>query len=190
MMEKQNKERRFFKATELRAVDGDSPKIVGYAAVFGERSDNLGDFYEVIEPGAFADSIKTDDIRALWNHDSNLVLGRNKSGTLEVSEDKQGVRVEIEPPEWAKPQMETIRRGDVDQMSFGFRTIEDRWETVDGKNVRTLIKASLFDVSPVTFPAYPQTEVAVRSLEVWQESQKTGVPIEILRRKLDMAEVD
>jgi HK97 family phage prohead protease len=187
---KENEEVRFFEATELRADDGDSPKIVGYAAVYEKRSSRLGDFHEVIEPGAFSDSIKEDDIRALWNHDSNLVLGRNKSGTLALSEDKKGVRIEIDPPAWATAQMEMIRRGDVDQMSIGFRTIEDKWETVDGKNIRTLVKAELFDVSPVTFPAYPQTEVAVRSLEEWQESQRTGVPIDVLRKKLDMAEVE
>lgn len=183
-------ERRTFSSLELRDVDDGPPTIIGYAAVFNKLSQSLGGFQEKIEPGAFADSLKSGDVRALWNHDANLVLGRTVSGTLRLHEDPHGLAVEIKPPVWAAPQLETLRRGDVDQMSFGFRTIEDSWETIDGKNIRTLKKVDVFDVSIATFGAYPQTEVAVRSLKTWQESQKTGVPIEILRRKLDMAEVD
>lgn len=172
-----SEERRSFPVTTLRASGGvgAGAKIIGYTAVFGKRSQKLGDFYEVVQPGAFAESIEQDDIRALWQHDSSVVLGRTKSGTLRLSEDSRGVHVAIDPPSWATPQVETIKRGDVDQMSFGFRTIEDRWSVEDGQTVRTLVKAQLLDVSPATFASYPQTEVAVRSLRRWQE-RRAGTP--------------
>jgi HK97 family phage prohead protease len=151
------------------ANDGDeganAPKIVGHAALFNSLSQDLGGFREQIAPGAFADSIKSDDIRALWNHDPNYVLGRNKSGTLILKEDKQGLAIECTPPDatWAEDLLVSMRRGDVDQMSFGFQTIEDHWDETEGGYVRTLLKVKLFDVSPVTYPAYTETSVAVRS---------------------------
>jgi len=145
--------------------DSSPPKIVGYAAVFNQLSEDLGGFREKISPGAFRKTIQEADIRALWNHDSNYVLGRNKSGTLKLEEDSHGLRIEITPPEttWAKDLITSMKRGDVDQMSFGFRTIKDRWENDGGRNIRTLLEVELFDVSPVTYPSYPQTEVQART---------------------------
>ena len=173
-MAKPSIERRNFQVSELRAItSGDGlRKITGYAAVFEKLSDDLGWFREKIQPGAFADSITTDDVRALWNHDSNYPLGRNKSGTLTLSEDDHGLKIEIDPPDtqWARDLMTSIDRGDVDQMSFGFQTLSDKWEMVEGEDIRTLIKVRLFDVSPVTFPAYPDTEVGLRSLEEYRKS--------------------
>jgi len=155
-------------AKELRvSEDGKAPVITGYAAVFGQMSEDLGGFRESIAHGAFAKTIKESDVRALWNHDANYPLGRNKAGTLRLKEDKKGLAIEIDPPktQWAADLMESIRRGDVDQMSFGFQTIKDKWESEDKSNVtRELQEVRLFDVSPVTFPAYPQTTVAVRAL--------------------------
>lgn len=163
--------------TELRAIEGENGlrKISGYAAVFEKLSEDLGYFREKIQPGAFKNTIKADDIRALWNHDSNYILGRNRSGTLSMSEDDHGLKIEIDPPDaqWARDLMTSIERGDVDQMSFGFRTITDSWQLVDGEDIRTLIEVKLFDVSPVTFPAYPDTEVGLRSLE---EHKKAAGP--------------
>lgn len=171
-------ERRNFTATELRAIEGENGlrHITGYAAVFNRLSEDLGWFKEKIEPGAFKDSITSDDIRALWNHDSNYVLGRNKSGTLALSEDEHGLKIDITPPDaqWARDLMTSIERGDVDQMSFGFRTISDRWEMIDEVEVRTLVKVKLFDVSAVAFPAYPDTEVGLRSLEEYRKTAKSG----------------
>ncbi|MFW6069664.1 MAG: HK97 family phage prohead protease [bacterium] len=156
-------ERRFV-ATELRAVE--DGQIEGYAAIFNELSEDLGGFREFIRPGAFSATLERADVRALWNHDSNYVLGRNKAGTLALEEDDKGLRVSIDPPEtqWANDLRESIRRGDVDQMSFGFTTIEDRWERQDGENVRELVEVELWDVSPVTFPAYTGTSVSARAL--------------------------
>lgn len=158
-------ERRAFSVTELRVAEGDAPKITGYAAVFNSFSVDLGGFVERIRPGAFSKTVMKADVRALWNHDPNYVLGRTKSGTLKLEEDAKGLRIEIEPPDtqWATDLVKSIKRGDVDQMSFGFRAITDEWTKENGKQVRELIEVELFDVSPVTFPAYKATKVGVRT---------------------------
>jgi len=153
---------------EVRETEDEKRKITGYAAVFEKLSEPLFGFREKIAQGAFAEAIEKDDVRALWNHDPNYVLGRNKSGTLRMEENKKGLKIEIDPPEtqWANDLLTSIRRGDVDQMSFGFMVEEEEW---DRKNkdepIRTLNKVRLFDVSPVTYPAYPQTSVGVRTTE-------------------------
>jgi hypothetical protein len=192
---------------EIRKDDDAKPKLVGYAAVFNSLSEDLGGFREKIEPGAFKKTIKDADVRALWNHDSNYVLGRTKSGTLSLKEDDKGLYIEIDPPDtqWSRDLMASIKRKDVDQMSFGFRTIIDEWEEKGKENIRTLKEVELFDVSPVTWPGYPKTnvKVALRSLEEWraenndlpeeptlvgkQEKESEPTPrISILRRKLEL----
>jgi len=184
-------ERRFIvDGVELRAA-GDETKpsiIAGYAAVFSQLSEDLGGFREQIAPGAFSKSLG-EDIRALFNHDRNFVIGRNKSKTLRLEEDARGLRVEIDPPDTtdARDLLVKMKRGDVTGMSFGFRTMEDHWDEVDGKVVRTLIEVRVFDVSVVTYPAYPQADAAVRSLEEWRA--KTAPPLPDyanLRRRLDL----
>jgi HK97 family phage prohead protease len=158
------RERRVFNF-ELRST-GDAPVIVGHAAVFNRAAD-LGLFKEVVSPGAFRDSIGTDDVRALFNHDANYVLGRNTAGTLRMVEDERGLAVEIDPPntQWARDLMVSMQRGDITQMSFGF-TVPDGGAVYERKsNTRTLNKVQLFDVSPVTYPAYTQTDVTVRSAQ-------------------------
>ncbi|MFA5866907.1 MAG: HK97 family phage prohead protease [Actinomycetota bacterium] len=157
-------ERRFLPATEARLVTDDGgKKIMGYAAVFNQLSEGLYGFKEKITPGAFAKTIQEADIRALWNHNSDKVLGRNKSGTLRLGENAHGLAIEINPPESAAGYVESIERGDVSQMSFGFRAVNESWEGDQDETTRTLLEVELFDVSPVTYPAYPQTDVAVRS---------------------------
>lgn len=150
--------------------------ISGYAAVFNTLSDDLGGFREKIAPGAFKRSLKENaDVRALIDHSPTKILGRSRAGTLEMREDKVGLRVDIHPPDTqvGRDIIESIRRGDVDQMSFGFQTINDAWITVEGEQVRELRDVDLFDVSVVTFPAYPDTSAAVRSLGQWRlESNK------------------
>lgn len=141
--------------------------ITGHAAVFNQLSEELFGFREEVAPGAFANSIATDDIRSLWNHDANFVLGRNTSGTLRLHEDDIGLAIENDLPDTqtARDLMTSIRRGDVSQMSFGFITLRDDWRLeAGGLVVRTLKEAQLFDVSPVTYPAYPQTDVSGRSV--------------------------
>lgn len=174
-------ERRFFSVRELRAgLSGDNkPTIEGYAAVFNQQSDDLGGFIEVIEPGFF-DDVLEQDVRALWNHDDDSVLGRTKAGTLELKQDETGLYQITYPPvvppdaaTWAQDAMISIRRGDVDQMSFAFIVKStgsgdavdgDEWQRLDGKTIRFLKAGGcreLLDVSPVTYPAYPQTNVSV-----------------------------
>lgn len=148
---------------EFRATE--EGKLTGYASVFNQWSEDLGWFKERVRPGAFKKSIKESDIRGLFNHDPNYVLGRNKSGTLELVEDSKGLKIDIDPPDtqWARDLVTSIRRGDIDQMSFGFNVIKDEWNEEDKKNItRELVEIELFDVSPVTYPAYPQTSISVR----------------------------
>lgn len=139
---------------------GAGRKLVGYAAVFNETT-RIHDFLEVVRPGAFAKTIRSADVRALWNHNDDYVLGRTKSGTLKLREDDKGLAVEIDPPNatWANDLLETISRGDVDQMSFAFAVVSDRWGTENGKTLRELLEVDLYDVSPVTYPAYKQTTI-------------------------------
>lgn len=155
-------------AVEVRAGgDGAGPVIAGYAAVFNSQSEDLGGFREVIRPGAFRKTVKESDIRALWNHDPNYVLGRKSAGTLSLREDDHGLAFEITPPDtsWARDLLVSIERRDVTQMSFGFTTVKDKWQRGDGgTQTRELVEVRLFDVSPVTFPAYPATEAGIRSL--------------------------
>lgn len=162
-------ERRFFPLTGIQvraAGDGAAPLIAGHAAVFNALSDDMGGFREQISPGAFKRTLKSADVRALFNHDPNYVLGRNQAKTLSLAEDLEGLAIQVEPPAtaWASDLMTSMQRGDIDQMSFAFRTIKDKWESGEaGMQVRTLLEVELYDVSVVTYPAYPQTDAAVRS---------------------------
>lgn len=163
-------ERRTFPVSELRAVTADdgSRSIQWYAAVFDSMSEDLGGFREKINRRAFTQTVANADIRALWNHDPNYVLGRNKSGSLSLKVDLHGLVANVTPPDtqWARDLMVSIDRGDVSAGSFGFQVLNDRWsEDEDGVLVRELREVKLFDVSVVTFPAYPATEgVSLRSL--------------------------
>lgn len=174
-------ERRSVVLKELRVLEPSEtisePVIEGYAAVFDSWSESLGGnepFIEKVVKGAFEQTISQDDIRALFNHDPNYVLGRNKAGTLSLQEDEKGLLVRIIPPntQWAKDLLVSIARGDISQMSFGFTVEADRWSYEEGKDVRELLKVRLFDVSPVTFPAYTQTECGLRSQEEVLKSHK------------------
>lgn len=153
-----------------------TPVLVGYAAVFGKRSVDLGGFTEEVAPGAFSKSIRADDVVALVDHDPSLILGRTSANTLTLSEDETGLRMEIDLPDTTvgRDLAVSVKRGDIKGASFGFRTITDDWNMQDGKSHRTLIEAQLRDVSPVTFPAYPDTSIAMRSLSDWKA--KTAAP--------------
>ena len=156
---------------EVRVIElegNDQPTIVGYAAVFDAMSNDLGGFREKIRPGAFTETLeRQDDVAALFSHDSSSVLGRRSAGTLRLEQDSVGLRVEIDAPNTTigRDVVESIRRGDLDAMSFGFVVEEEEWARDDEGEVRTLNSVSLFDVSVVTWPAYPDTSVAVRSME-------------------------
>lgn len=155
---------------EVRSGSGGAQTLVGHAAVFNQLSDELGwlmPYRERILPGAF-DDVLGDDVRALWNHNPDYVLGRTGPGTLKLSTDDTGLAIEIHPPDtvWAGDLMKTIDRGDVDQMSFAFYPGVERWTEDDetGEAIREHFRiAELLDVSPVTYPAYPQTDISARS---------------------------
>lgn len=158
-------------STEIRALapqeDGAPLRFSGYAAVFNVMSPDLGGFMEQIAPGAFTNSIGADDIRCLFNHDPNHVLGRNRPGTLRLQEDERGLQFEVDIPDaqWARDLHISVQRGDVNQCSFAFDCLRDQWRTVDGLEERTLLEVKLADVSIVTFPAYPTTQVSARSTQ-------------------------
>lgn len=157
------------------------PAIVGYAAVYNRQSLDLGGFREVILPGAFDKILNrqraSQDVVALFNHDSNIVLGRKSSGTLELSSDDKGLRYVITPPATRADVVELIQRRDVKGSSFAF-TVDKAGESFatdeKGGAIRQIREVSgLYDVGPVVTPAYPQTStsVALRSYEAWVASQ-------------------
>ncbi len=154
-------ERMFCADMELR-VNDDEQGITGYAAVFNSWSEDLGFFKEKIQEGAFKKTIKENDVRALINHDPSLIIGRTKNKTLELKEDDKGLWFDVKLPDtsYANDLRESIRRKDITQNSFGFQAVQDEWSK-DGTK-RTLTEVKLFDVSPVTFPAYKQTIVKLR----------------------------
>ncbi|MBT9167716.1 MAG: hypothetical protein DDT19_01056 [Syntrophomonadaceae bacterium] len=175
-----NLERRDYQLDEIRVTTGDAPKITGYAAVFNRLSQDLSGFREVIAEGAFKKTLQEADVRALLEHDPRWILGTTKSGNLCLWEDKKGLHIELDPPNTiaGRDVVESLQRGDLTGMSFGFRTIKDRWEKDAGQSVRTLLEVALYDVSIVAFPAYPDTSVALRSaLAMGLEIEDTSEPV-------------
>lgn len=179
---------------EVREI-GDSGStnniVYGYVTKFNKQSEVLRDrwgdeFVEVIAQGAFDESLQTKTQKALWNHNTDYVLGSVRAGTLALFIDNEGLRSEITLPNttWGNDAYEAIRRKDVDGMSFGFRAIEDRWDKIlhEDREIyrRTIIKAELYEVSPCVFPAYPDSEIDCRSLH----SYKTKANNDELRKKL------
>ena len=151
-------------APELRAA-GEKRTIAGYAAVFNSEADIGGYFRELILPGAFAESLASADVRALVDHDSGRVIGRSKAGTLRLVEDERGLAVEIDLPDTTDGRDigELVNRGDIDGMSFGFRVTHDEWDETQTPALRTIHNIELHEVSAVTWPAYADTSLAMRS---------------------------
>lgn len=178
---------------EVRADDDGGILVEGYAAVFNEEADIGGFFREVIEPGAFKEAIGRDDVVFLINHDG-LPLARTRSGTLELSEDKRGLKISTRLDE-ADPDVSRIvgkmKRGDLDKMSFAFFPEVQEWDDSEDIPLRTIKKASLHDVSVVTTPAYDGTEIGLRSLEGFRKDQRQqnfSAARLRLRMKRDLAE--
>lgn len=199
-------ERRAFAS---RVAAGKEDSIEGYAALFNVYSDDLGGFVEIIEPGFFDGALDDENIRALWQHKPEFVLGRTKNETLSLIQDDTGLAFRALPPlkapnaaTWAMDAMSSIRRGDVDQCSFSFSTRHpggDEWYFLGDKLIRRLRKGGcerLWDVAPVTYPAYRETNVSARSVRV----ARIGLPPdehsnleevawhEVKRRRLELAE--
>lgn len=154
---------------ETRASEDGKKTIYGYAAVFNSPADIGGMWVETIAPGAFTESIGG-DVFALYAHDSDDVLGRTKSGSLRLSEDAHGLKFELDPPDTqlARDLMVLIERGDVTGMSIGFVARKDIWDETVEPPQRTLAVVDLREISITAFPAYPTTEVGVRSLDKWR----------------------
>ena len=167
-------ERRYFTSTVERRMEGDGddelPVIEGYAALFNSRT-NLGWMQEEILPGAF-DDVLNNDVRCLFNHNSNYVLARsvNGQGTLTLELDEKGLKYRYTTPDrsYARDLADAIDAGDVSQSSFAFSVEESVWIEREGEEpVRQIVKLrQLYDVAPVTYPAYSDTSVAKRSLEI------------------------
>lgn len=179
---------------QLRAVqtkfetrdDGEKMRIVGYFAVFNSIYEIAPGMTESVAPGAFSRTLPGGDIRALTNHDTTLVLGRTKAGTLTLREDERGLygEVEINPNDSDAVNLyERVKRGDVDQCSFGFEIVSEETDFRDDGSVHwTITDADLYEVSVCTFPAYEQTGVSARTaqrdalqaerLDAWKNKMK------------------
>ena len=166
-----DKEIRYFDS-ELRSVE-DSREINGTAAVFGKRSQMLGWFFEVIDPKAF-DDCDMSDVIACRNHDPDKVMARTGSKTLTLDISNSGLHYRFEAPQTTvgNDTLEDIRVGNISKSSFAFTVKRDMWEEMeDGTELRTILEIpKLYDVSPVTNPAYLQTDVQANSLEVARRS--------------------
>lgn len=173
------REMRTFDITKLKTRDAteDKPSLItGYAAVFNSKT-SIGDYFEeIIQPGAFARSLSENgDIRALFNHNWDNVLGRTKSGTLRLEEDERGLKFEIELPNTStgRDLAESMSRGDINQCSFGFWIAEETWDYSVEPALRTIHEVELYEISVVSVPAYDDTEASlVRSKEIDREVEQ------------------
>lgn len=159
---------------ELRIEgDDDGKKIAGYASVFYDGTPNTqyalwDDTDERIMPGAFDEALSNpDDVRGLFNHDPNQILGRTAAGTLALRVDDKGLFYEIDPGDTTagRDVVEMLKRGDVDGSSFAFRVLDEEFRKEDGKYIREITKVKLFDVGPVTYPAYAASTSGYRKEE-------------------------
>lgn len=171
----QKLERRFIAAESAPVLleqreEGESQHIVGLGAVTYDGTANTeyelweGGPVERIMPGAFKRAIKEDDVRGLFNHNPDHLLGRTSAGTMKLKTDKAGLNYDITPPESPVGDQvrESIRRGDLSGSSFSFHVTDERWKKVDDREIREIRGVRLFDVGPVTFPAYEATTTGVR----------------------------
>jgi HK97 family phage prohead protease len=176
--------REFIEGIELRAAPAGSSSpgtLSGYAAVFNRTSVDLGMFREVLAPGCFKDALARSDIRALYNHEPDHLLGRTTSGTLRLAEDEVGLRMECDLPDTqlGRDLAELCRRGDLTGQSFSFTTDSDSWDYSASPPLRTVrAVGELYDVGPVTYPAYSDTSVACRAYNKALETREQPPAIE------------
>lgn len=186
-----NYERRFFDSEFEVRTEGNKLTLEGYALKWGVRSNNLGGFREEVAEGATSKTIKESDIRALFNHEPSLILGRNKAGTLDVSNDSTGTHYRVHGDmrqSYVQDLAIAMERGDVTQSSFGFRKVGpegDSWsEDENGMPLRTLREIQLFDVSPVTYPAYEDSTSGLGKRALQYVAEKRGLPLEVVEQNL------
>ena len=171
-------EKRYFNIeTRTEKREDGSTTITGHAAVFNQMSSDLGGFREIIAPNAF-ENVLQDDVRALVNHDPNLLLARTTSGTLNLEQTNEGLQYSFDVPDttYGRDLVISMERGDITQSSFAFTIEDDSWETTEDGEIRTINKVkNLYDVSPVTYPAYPTADdltLAKRSLASYKEKEE------------------
>ena len=173
-MDRTNRQVRAIASEFTTRADGEDLRIEGYFAVFNSNYQIWADGSESVAPGAFSDTLG-DDIRALIDHETMYVLGRNQAGTLELREDSHGLwgSVKINPNDQdAMNLYARVQRGDVDQCSFGFDILDEETEfRADGSVHWTINKVKLYEVSVCTFPAYSETSVTARKHE-YEEIKK------------------
>ena len=207
-------ERRFLAAQVRSVANSQQPNspgtIIGYAAVYDSLSEDLGGFRERLNPGCFDKCLASNpNVFALVNHDPNLVLGRTRSGTLQLFGDRMGLRMECVLPNTStgRDLYESIQRGDLSQMSFAFRALDDSWDDEDDPEddddidpalrgrgrkkitVRTIRQADVQDVSVVAMPAYEATSVSIAKIPIHNSLRSLardaaqlfpmGVPVEV-----------
>jgi len=163
---------------ECRIDPDNDRRIRGYAIKFGTRSVDLGGFFEIINPSAVDRSLRSADVHAYYSHNPERVLGRTGAGTLQIRKDSTGLAVTIDPPSSAADIIESINRGDITGMSFGFRVPEggDEWRMDGGMPLREVNDMELSEVSIVAKPAYKSTSVQVsqRSLDSLREFKQSS----------------
>lgn len=170
-------------AIEIRE-ENNTRTLQGYAVKWGKNSHKIGGrFTERFQKGAFADSLRSDDQLALWSHDISKVLGRTKNNTLRLEEDDIGLRFELDLPNTTlgNDTYESVKRSDIDGVSFGFRAEQQDWENRNTDNIiRNVTKAKLTEISLVGRPAYPDSQVSTRGYSPFDEYAKQ----QELRKKL------
>lgn len=174
---------------ETRESEDNNLYIEGYFSVFDSNYDMAPGLSESVARGAFTNALKEDDVRALINHDTTFVLGRTKAKTLELREDEHGLfgRILINPNDTdAMNLYERVKRGDVDQCSFGFDITDEETENRSDGSVHWTIKAvKLYEVSVCTFPAYEATAVSARTAQLAEiEARKTDAWRENMRTRI------
>jgi len=180
-------EKRFFSVETRVTKKGKRNIVEGHAAVFNQLSEDLGGFREMIKPGAF-DNVLKNDVRAFFNHDPNFLLARSSAGTLKLSTDKKGLKYSFDVPDTTagRDLLVSMKRGDITQSSFAFQVEKDSWKDSNKGEIRTIEKvARLFDVSPVSIPAYPDANdltIAKRSRMIYKDKQKMNDEREYERR--------
>ena len=163
------------KFTLIRQEESPDEMIVeGYFALYEQETELWADSYEIITRGAFDDTL-TNDIRALWNHNSQYVLGRNNNQSLTLQADEKGLYAVIKLPntQYARDLYSLIVRGDINQASFGFNIVDETLEELANGGYRWRVnKIDLHEISVVTFPAYENTTVLARSKEIEDLQQR------------------
>lgn len=172
---KMEKHKAYFRSEFKTREENEDKYIEGYFVVFEQETQLWGDCYEKIARGAFENSLRNNDIRCLFNHDSGFVLGRNKNKTLELKEDSYGLwgKVKINSNDsQAMDVYARVERGDISGCSFGFYPTKESYEEKEDRTVWTVEEADTFEVSVCTFPAYPQTEIQARQKEFLENKNR------------------